>query len=86
MMNRAARLVMRAHKTVSTNPILGNLHWLPMMERVKFKVLVYAFKAVPDIILRYVTVLVRVGVPGGALPSSTGPPRLEPAKRLKRTR
>jgi len=51
--NCAARLItgvgMRAHIT----PVLRDLHWLPIEARIKFKLLVYAFKCFSDIAPKY---------------------------------
>ena len=82
--NKAARLIVRAGKTVPTTPIMGDLHWFPVAERIMFKVLIYAFKAIHDTVPSYVSTLVEVRSPGRTLRSSTGPPRLEPPGRGKK--
>ena len=43
--NMAARLVTLTPECDHINPILRELHWLPVKERVKFKVLTYIYKA-----------------------------------------
>ena len=66
---------MHPHKTPSTTPSLRVLHWLPMVGRIRFKVLVEAFKAVHGIASSYASALMQVRVPGCTLRSSTRLPR-----------
>ena len=42
--NRAARLVFKANRREHTTPLLRKLHWLPVCERIKFK-LTLAYKS-----------------------------------------
>ena len=43
--NRAARLIFRANRREQTSPLLKQLHWLPVNERILFKILTLGFKA-----------------------------------------
>ena len=43
--NAAARLITRSRKCDHITPILFDLHWLPVSERIKFKSLLLTFKA-----------------------------------------
>ena len=43
--NAAARLITRSRKCDHITPILFDLHWLPVSERIKFKILLLTFKA-----------------------------------------
>ena len=43
--NAAVRLITRSRKCDHITPILLDLHWLPVSERIKFKILLLAFKA-----------------------------------------
>ena len=43
--NAAARLITRSRKCDHITPILFDFHWLPVSERIKFKVLLLTFKA-----------------------------------------
>ena len=43
--NVAARLITRSRKCDHITPILFDLHWLPVSERIKFKILLLTFKA-----------------------------------------
>ena len=61
MQNAAARLITRFRKCDHITPILFDLHWLPVSERMKFKILLLTFKAlhqqsptyIQDPIIRY---------------------------------
>ena len=43
--NAAARLITRSRRCDHITPILFDLHWLPVSERIKFKILLLTFKA-----------------------------------------
>ena len=43
--NAAARLITYSLKYDHITPILSDLHWLPVNERIKFKILLLTFKA-----------------------------------------
>ena len=43
--NMAARVVSRVSKFDHITPILYQLHWLPIEQRIIFRILVYTFKA-----------------------------------------
>ena len=59
--NAAVRLITRSRKCDHITPILLDLHWLPVSERIKFKILLLTFKAlhqqsptyIQDLITRY---------------------------------
>ena len=42
--NTAARLVTKSRKHEHITPILNSLHWLPVVNRIKFKILLLVFK------------------------------------------
>jgi hypothetical protein len=69
---RAARLIVRADRLASITAIMRDLHWLPVSERIRFKVLMYAFKAIHGLAPVYVSNLVEVYIPGRHLRSATG--------------
>ena len=56
--NTAARLVTRSRRSVHISPILNDLHWLPVAQRIKFNILLFAFKAVHGLAPGYVCELV----------------------------
>ena len=61
LQNHAAKLIFNAPKYDHASPYLQELHWLPVMERIEFKILVFVFKYftgcapsyIEDIIFRY---------------------------------
>ena len=46
LQNTAARLIMRVTKCANVKPVLKELHWLPVRERVCFKIMVLVHRAV----------------------------------------
>ena len=56
--NTAAKLVDKLPKLTRITPVLNHLHWLPVRYRIKFKILLMAFKAIngmpPDYICRLI--------------------------------
>ena len=53
--NCAARLVTRQPRFANVTPILKELHWLPIEQRVTFKVLLLAFKGLNGLAPQYMT-------------------------------
>jgi hypothetical protein len=56
--NSAARLVTRTRKRQHITPVLNSLHWLPVIYRSKYKILVYAYKTLNGTAPRYLEELV----------------------------
>jgi len=57
--NRAAKLIFKANRRDHATPFLKKLHWLPVKERIRFKVLALAFKGRMDETPRYLSSLVK---------------------------
>ena len=53
--NMAARLVTLTRKTTHITPVLYNLHWLPVSQRIKFKILLLTYKALHGQSPQYIT-------------------------------
>ena len=53
--NSAARLVKRKRKSDEITPILHELHWLPIKERIVFKLLMFVYKILNDQAPMYLT-------------------------------
>ena len=51
--NCAARLLTRTRKRQHITPVLNSLHWLPVIYRSKYKILVYAYKTLNVTAPRY---------------------------------
>ena len=68
--NTAARLVSCVKKSAHITPVLVDLHWLPIEYRLKFKILLHAFKVVNGHSPSYLSDLICKHVPTRALRSS----------------
>ena len=69
--NSAARLVVKCKHTDHISPFLRNLHWLPVSDRISFKILLLTYKAINGLAPSYVTRLLSPCVPGRKLRSSS---------------
>ena len=49
MQNSVARLLTGTRKREHISPILRSLHWLPIPERIDFKLLLLTFKSLNDV-------------------------------------
>ena len=68
--NAAARLVTRTKKCEHISPVLFQLHWLPVKERIKFKIVLFVFKILRSECPHYLQSLVDINIPRCALRSS----------------
>ena len=55
MQNAAARLIMDIGKYSHITPALYELHWLPVLARIHFKILLLAFKAIHGLAPAYIS-------------------------------
>ena len=69
--NAAARLITRSRKCHHITPIPLNLHWLPVSERIKFKILLLTFKALHQQSPTYIQDLITRYLPSRSLRSSS---------------
>lgn len=76
--NAAARLVFNLPKFSHVSPLFKELHWLPVIARIRFKTLVLAYKAVVGTAPTYLQTLVRSHTPARTLRSTTSAGRLVP--------
>ena len=53
ILNSAAKLIVIAKKYDKVSPILKQLHWLPVKQRIEFKLLLQTYKAINDLGPRY---------------------------------
>ena len=70
LQNSAARIVKQIKKTDHITPILAELHWLPVTFRIKYKLLLFAFKVYHDTAPQYLSELLHPYVPCRNLRSS----------------
>ena len=68
--NSAARLVTRTQKFNHITPVLVQLHWLPVRQRITFKVLLMAFKALNGLAPSYMCNMLEWYAPARSLRSS----------------
>ena len=68
--NAAARIVILTRIRDHITPVLYNLHWLPIKERIEYKILLITFKALSGLAPRYIIDLLCVYVPKRNLRSS----------------
>ncbi len=68
--NSAARLVSHVKKHDHITPVLKDLHWLPVRQRILFKVLVVTYKALHDLAPSHISDLIVPYVPTRSLCSS----------------
>ena len=69
--NQAARIVTRTKKKEHIQPVLKSLHWLPVKERIDFKILCHAFKCYNKTAPFYLQELLTSYVPARQLRSSS---------------
>ena len=67
--NISARITERARRTAHITPILDRLHWLPVIKRTKFKVLLLTYKALHGQAPAYISELLQQYAPLRALRS-----------------
>ena len=70
VMNSAARLVTSTSKYEHITPILGTLHWLPIEQRVSFKITCLAYKSIHGLAPSYLTQLLKWYTPVRSLRSA----------------
>ena len=69
MLNSAAGLVTLSRKNNHISPVLMELHWLPVEQRVEFKILLYTHKLVNSMAPVYLQELLEFCVPGRSVTS-----------------
>ena len=70
--NSAARLISGVPRRARMTPVLKDLHWLPIRQRILFKICVMVFKAMTDCAPQYIVDLLVRHNPSRRLRSSDG--------------
>ena len=70
VLNSAARLIHLTSRYKHVTPLLIQLHWLPIEQRITFKIAVITFKALHGAAPSYITDLIKPYTPGRILRSS----------------
>ena len=68
--NAAARLLTNTNRRMHITPVLNSLHWLPVLYRIDFKLLMFVFKALNGLAPSYLSELLTVRNPSRALRST----------------
>ena len=71
VLNYAARIVFKSNKYDHITPLLRELHWLPIQQRIEFKILLMTFKALNKQAPTYLTDLLISYTPSRSLRSSS---------------
>ena len=58
--NSAARIFSRWPRHEHITPVLENLHWLPVQQRIMFKIVLFVFKCLNSLALHYLAELITV--------------------------
>ena len=74
--NTAARLISKTARHDHISPVLKDLHWLPVQQRIQFKILTLTFKALHNLAPEYIKNLLQVYKPGRNLRSQSSSIRL----------
>ena len=85
VMNAAAKEITCKQKLDHVTPLLIELHWLPIRQRIIFKILLYTFKALHGAAPTYLTELISPYVPRRALRSADQLLLEQPTHKLKLT-
>ena len=72
VLNTAARLVCCAPRFSHVTPLMYELHWLPLKQRIHFKILLFTFKAIQGIAPTYIQNLVSLKSQGAYNLRSSG--------------
>ena len=68
--NAAARVLTRTRKTDHITPVLKSLHWLPVRQRIEFKILLLTYKSLNGLAPKYITELLPLYEPSRPLRSA----------------
>ena len=77
LQNWAARLVFTVNRQQDPKPLLKSLHWLPVKQRISFKLLLYVFKSLNGMAPVYLSKCFKLHVPKRNLRSSKDRLRLD---------
>ena len=75
--NQAARLVFTVNRQQDPKPLLKSLHWLPVKQRISFKLCLYVFKSLNGMVPVYLSNCFKLHVPKRNLRSSKDRLRLD---------
>ena len=76
LQNWAARLVFQVSRDHPSQPLLNSLHWLPLKQRITFKLLLFVYKIINNQAPKYLNTCLNLYTPTRSLRSSIDPLRL----------
>ena len=82
--NNLARVVCQRGGRTDARPLLRSLHWLPVKDRVTYKMVALTFKTMSSLTPAYLNGLIQTAVPVHALRSSDALPLIVPKPRTLR--
>ncbi len=82
--NAAARLLLKCRKYEHITPVLKSLHWLPVCQRIDFKILLFVYKSLHNLAPVYLSELLHLYTPSRSLRSRDQALLVVPRVRLKR--
>ena len=82
--NVAARIVSQSRRSDRITPVLYSLHWLPVQERINFKINLLTYKALNGLAPQYLSDLLEVYIPSRPLRSADSGRLTIPVARTKR--
>uniref|UniRef100_A0A8C7ZNN8 Reverse transcriptase domain-containing protein n=1 Tax=Oryzias sinensis TaxID=183150 RepID=A0A8C7ZNN8_9TELE len=71
LQNSAACIITRTPLSYHITPVLQNLHWLPIKQRISFKILLITSKALHNLAPTYISDLFHVSIPSRSLRSTS---------------
>ena len=83
--NSAARLVFQCPKSTHVSPLLHALHWLPMSQRIDYKLATLCFKVINKTAPHALTEILTVYIPSRSLRSAADSRMLKVPRRNKKT-
>ena len=81
--NAAARVVTFTGKHEHITPVLYNLHWLPVEQRIMYKLVLLAYKALNGLAPKYISDLISIYVPRRNLRSANSKQLVQPTYNLR---
>uniref|UniRef100_A0A3B3CCN3 Reverse transcriptase domain-containing protein n=1 Tax=Oryzias melastigma TaxID=30732 RepID=A0A3B3CCN3_ORYME len=82
LQNSAARIITQTFTSLHITPVLQQLHWLPVPQRINYKLLILTFKALHNLAPPYLCELIHVATPARSLRSSSSLQLMVPTTRL----
>ena len=76
LQNWAARLMFQVSRDHPSQPLLNSLHWLPLKQRIIFKLLLFVYKILNNQAPKYLDTCLNLYTPTRSLRSSSDPLRL----------